>query len=81
MKAFRDGDYASADDLLGRFMREMPADPRVEDACFLRAVANARQGKKANAADIARTYLARFPRGLRRPEAERIAAQGGTLQK
>jgi hypothetical protein len=81
VRAFRSGDYASADEMLGRFAREMPADPRNEDAFFLRAVANARQGKKAIAADLARSYLARFPRGLRRPEATRIAAQAGDLQK
>jgi hypothetical protein len=81
VQAFRSGDYASADEQLARFAIETPADPRIEDAFFLRAVATARQGKKAIAADLARAYLARFPKGLRRPEAERISAQGGTLQR
>jgi hypothetical protein len=83
VQAFRNGDYASADEHLARFARSMPTDPRIEDAFFLRAVANSRQGKKAVAADLARSYLSRFPRGLRRPEAERIAgqAQGGQLPK
>jgi hypothetical protein len=81
VQAFRGGDYAAADDLLARFVREMPADSRIEDATFLRAVANARQGKKATAADLARSYLNRFPKGLRRPEAERIAGQKVELQK
>jgi len=81
VQAFRRGDFAAADDMLAHFVRDMPSDPRIEDALFLRAVANGRLGRNMIASDLARAYLARFPKGLRRPEAARIAAQGGQLHK
>jgi hypothetical protein len=58
-------------------LHDYPADPRCEDAAHLRAVAHSRMGDAAGAAGLARTYLAAFPRGLRRIEAADLAAEGG----
>jgi TolA-binding protein len=73
--AFHAGDYGRADALMSAFMREFPRDARAEDAAFLRADARARRGDWTGAAAAAREYLARYPSGLRRPEAERLTAQ------
>lgn len=75
MNAFSAGDYGRADGLFAEFIRDFPRDGRAEDAMFLRARARARRGDNAGAATIAREYLRAFPRGLRRPEAERIAGE------
>lgn len=72
--AYRVGAYAKADALFAAFLRDFPGDPSCEDAAFLRAVCHQRIGDSAGAASLARAYLARYPSGLRRPEAERIAA-------
>jgi ferric-dicitrate binding protein FerR (iron transport regulator) len=72
--AYRVGAYAKADALFAAFVRDFPGDPSCEDASFLRAVCHQRIGDSAGAASLARAYLARYPSGLRRPEAERIAA-------
>jgi ferric-dicitrate binding protein FerR (iron transport regulator) len=71
--AFRSGHFADADRLLGAFARDYPSDARCEDTSFLRAVSRSRLGDAAGAADLARAYLARYPQGLRRHEAERLA--------
>jgi hypothetical protein len=75
--AFRAGDFRRAERLLDRFLSSPTSsgDPRIEDACFLRAVARSRSGDTEGAAKLARDYLRRFPNGLRRPEAERMAAE------
>jgi ferric-dicitrate binding protein FerR (iron transport regulator) len=73
MGAFSAGNYGRADSLFAAFVRDFPRDGRAEDAMFLRADARARRGDGAGAAAAAREYLAAFPRGLRRPEAERMA--------
>lgn len=73
MTAFQAGDFGHADTLFEQFEREQPSDSRVEDALFLRAVARARRGDEAGARAIARAYLERFPNGLRKPDAERLA--------
>lgn len=73
MGAFSAGDYGLADRLFAEFVRDFPRDGRAEDAMFLRADARARRGDAAGAAAAARDYLRVFPRGLRRPEAERLA--------
>jgi hypothetical protein len=78
VSAFEAGDYSGADASLRRFIAESPSDPRTEDASFLRAIARSRLGDKESAADLARGYLARFPAGLRRKEAERLASGGRT---
>lgn len=71
--AFRSGNYRRAEQLLDRFLEATPLDARVEDAWFMKTVARARTGDTHGAAQLARGYLERFPRGLRRSEAERIA--------
>jgi hypothetical protein len=73
MTAFSAGDFGHAGALFEQFEREQPHDSRVEDAVFLRAVARARRGDEAGARAIARDYLARFPNGLRKTDAERLA--------
>lgn len=73
MAAFSAGNYGRADHLFADFVRDFPRDGRAEDAMFLRADARARRGDGAGAAAAAREYLTAFPRGLRRPEAERMA--------
>jgi hypothetical protein len=73
MGAFSGGDYGRADALFVAFVRDFPRDGRAEDAMFLRADARARRGDAGGAAAAAREYLRAFPRGLRRPEAERLA--------
>lgn len=75
MGAFTSGDDARADQLFAAFVRDFPRDGRAEDATFLRAKARARRGDNAGAAAIARDYLRAFPRGLRRPEMERLAGE------
>jgi hypothetical protein len=73
VRALDTGALERADRLFAQFARENPGDPRTEDALFLRAVARTRAGDRAGAAALARDYLARFPEGLRRNEAERLS--------
>ena len=73
MAAFSDGDYGRAEQLFSRFARRHPTDSRVEDALFLSAVARARRGDRPGARALAMEYLRRFPDGLRRAEAARLA--------
>ncbi|HRI64955.1 MAG TPA: FecR domain-containing protein [Polyangium sp.] len=75
MSAFTGGDEARADQLFANFIRDFPRDGRAEDAMFLRAKSRARRGDSAGAAAIARDYLKIYPRGFRRPEAERLAGE------
>ncbi len=72
--AYRVGAYAKADALFAAFIRDYPSNPSCEDAAFLRAVCRQRLGDAPGAATLARAYLARYPSGLRRPEAEQLAA-------
>jgi len=72
MSAFTAGDFGKAERLFAAFERAHPADARVEDATYLRAVARARRGDLGAARAIARDYLRRYPNGLRRAEAERL---------
>jgi hypothetical protein len=73
MSAFSAGDYGRAEHLLFGFERDHQEDTRAEDAMFLRAVARSRRGDAVGAQTIAREYLRRYPNGLRRSEAERLA--------
>jgi ferric-dicitrate binding protein FerR (iron transport regulator) len=73
MSAFSSGNYGEAEKLFQAFAARHPADPRAEDATFLSAVATARRGDPEGARALAKRYLARYPRGLRRREAERLA--------
>lgn len=75
MAAFSAGNDGRADQLFSEFIRDFPRDGRAEDAMFLRAKSRARRGDTAGAAAIAREYLRAFPRGFRRPEAERLAGE------
>jgi TolA-binding protein len=76
MATFQAGSYGQADSLLASFTRDFPGDARTEDASFLRAVAHARLGDRKGAAILARAYLAVFPSGLRRKEAEALVRGG-----
>jgi len=67
------GDYAAGAERLGTYQRERPGDPRAEDAAFLTILALQRAGRRDEARAAARSYLERYPRGFRRPEAEKIA--------
>lgn len=69
---FRHGDFGLADDELGAFQRALPADPRAEDAAYLRVVARWRMGDHETAGRLGRAYLVAYPEGLRRPEVQRI---------
>jgi hypothetical protein len=71
--ALRAGRYAEADEAWQEFLAKHPTDPRAEDATFLRAVGRERSGDRHGAAALARTYLERFPRGMRRREAETLS--------
>lgn len=73
MAAFGAGDYGQAERLFQDFERRHAGDARQEDSTFLRAVARARRGDAAGARATAREYLERYPRGLRAPEAARLA--------
>jgi TolA-binding protein len=71
--ALRAGHDSAAAFAFERFLESFPSDPRTEDASFLRAVAHARMGDAEGAAELARQYLTRYPKGLRRVEAEQMA--------
>lgn len=73
MAAFSAGDYGRADTLLAAFGQKFPRDGRAEDALYLRVQCRTRVGDRPGAAALARQYLVSFPRGLRRPEMERLA--------
>ena len=75
MTAFSDGDLGRAEKLFLAFEQHHPADARVEDTTYLRAVARARRGDREGARELAREYVRRYPNGLRRVEAERLAAE------
>ena len=73
VSALRAERYAEADAIWQEFLSKHPADARVEDAAFLRAVGHARSGDRSGAAALARAYLERFPQGMRRREAESLS--------
>lgn len=67
------GNYGDAVERLRTFEQTHPGDARAEDAAFLAVVALERAGKHEAAAAAARAYLARYPQGYRREDAEAIA--------
>jgi hypothetical protein len=73
MAAFNGGDNAQAAALFAAFLAEHGADPRAEDAAYLRVLALQRTGSAGLTQRAARDYLARYPRGFRRAEAEALA--------
>jgi TolA-binding protein len=75
MAAFSAGDFARAETLFTAFEARHPRDARIEDSMFLRSVARSRRGDTGGAQALARDYLRRYPKGLRRLEAERLAAE------
>jgi hypothetical protein len=68
------GDYGAAADRLRAFRQSHPTDVRSEDAAFLSVLALERAGRHAAAVGAARDYLASYPRGYRRAEAQAIIA-------
>jgi TolA-binding protein len=67
-------DYGAGAAKLSAFADAHPGDARAEDAAFLAAVALKLCGRQPDAAAAAQRYLARYPSGRRRAEAEAIAA-------
>ncbi len=68
------GDYGAAADRLRAFRQSHPTDVRSEDAAFLSVLALERAGRHAAAVGAARDYVASYPRGYRRAEAQAIIA-------
>ena len=73
--AFHAGRYDEAEALWREFLSRHPDDARAEDAAFLRIVGRTRAGDRSGAARMARDYLAQFPHGMRRHEAELVSRQ------
>ena len=72
MEAFAARRYEEADALFAAFLGSFGGDARCEDALFLRALCRARSGDDAGASRLAKEYLATYPSGLRRADAERL---------
>lgn len=66
------GDYGAAAERLRSFRQSHPTDVRAEDAAFLAVLALERAGHHAAAVTAAREYLASYPQGYRRVEAQSI---------
>jgi len=73
MAAYRSGDHRAAAAKLAAFVQAHPSDPRSEDASYVRIIALQRAGDAAAARVAAKEYLARYPKGFRRPEVEAIS--------
>jgi hypothetical protein len=67
------GDYGAAAERLRSFRQSHPTDARAEDAAFLAVLALERAGHHAAAVAAAREYLASYPQGYRRAEAQSIS--------
>ena len=67
------GDYGAAAERLRSFRQSHPTDARAEDADFLAVLALERAGHHAAAVAAAREYLASYPHGYRRAEAQSIS--------
>jgi ferric-dicitrate binding protein FerR (iron transport regulator) len=74
MESFKAGRFAESEASFAAFTRAHPGDSRCEDAMFLRAIGASRRGDVATAAARAKEYLAAYPQGLRRPQAERLVS-------
>jgi hypothetical protein len=68
------GDYGAAAERLRSFRQSHPTDVRAQDAAFLGVLALERAGRHAAAVTAAREYLATYPKGYRRAEAQAIIA-------
>jgi ferric-dicitrate binding protein FerR (iron transport regulator) len=75
VRRMEQGDYGAAAEGLKKFADSNPNDARAEDAAFLAVLSLQRAGRRAEAAEAARRYLAAFPDGYRRAEAKAIAGQ------
>jgi hypothetical protein len=71
--AFNAGQTRDAAHRFRSFAEQHPADPRAEDAAYLRVLALERAGDDAGRRTAARAYLRRYPAGFRRAEVERLA--------
>ena len=66
------GDYGAAAKHLEAFSKSNPRDDRSEDAAFLVILALSRAGRSVEATAAARRYLATYPAGYRRAQAQAI---------
>lgn len=73
LAAFNAGQPAVAAQRFQRFSERHVADPRAEDAAYLRVLALERAGDVEGRRAAARAYLQRYPAGFRRAEVERLA--------
>jgi len=71
--AFNAGQTRDAAHKFLSFAEQHPADPRAEDAAYLRVLALERAGDVSGRRAAARAYLRRYPAGFRRAEVERLA--------
>lgn len=69
------GDYGAAAERLRSFRQSHPDDLRAQDAAFLGVLALERAGRHGAAVAAAREYLASYPKGYRRAEAQAILAK------
>jgi hypothetical protein len=72
LAAFNAGQTRDAARQFRSFAEQHPADPRAEDAAYLRVLALERAGDIAGRRAAARVYLRRYPAGFRRAEVERL---------
>lgn len=71
--AFRAGDYSAAVRSFDEYAAACARAAHAEDAAYLKMVAYARAGRRADAQRAASTYLRRFPTGFRRAEVAAVA--------
>ncbi|MFT3926858.1 MAG: FecR family protein [Myxococcales bacterium] len=68
------GDAGRGAVLLEQFLERFPRDPHAEDAAYLRVIALLRLERPSDARAAAHAYLARFPKGFRARDVERVLA-------
>jgi len=66
------GDVGRGAVLLEQFLERFPRDPHAEDAAYLRVLALLRLDRPSDARAAAHAYLARFPKGFRARDVERV---------
>jgi ferric-dicitrate binding protein FerR (iron transport regulator) len=69
------GNYGAAASQLDSFASAYPGDPRAEEAAYLRAITLERAGRREEARDAARAYLAKWPSGAHRAQAAKLLAR------
>lgn len=75
MDSIARGDFGAGARELDQFASSYPSDPRVEEALYLQAIALERAGRLAEAKTAARRYLAAYPSGAHRTQAQRLAGE------